>query len=42
MIQYVNIKIIMIQRDLVLSIKASKNIFFYFVNIEQCENYKIC
>ena len=22
--------------------KASNNIFFFFVNIEQCENYKIC
>jgi len=29
MIQYVNIKIIMIQRELVLSIKASNNIFFF-------------
>jgi len=41
-IRYVTIKIIMTERDLFLSIKVSNNIFSYFVNIEQRENYKIC
>jgi len=35
MTQYVTIKIIMIQRDLVLSIKASNNIF---INVERLFN----
>jgi len=40
MIQYVNIKIITIQRDLVFSVNASNNMFF-FVSIEQREIVKL-
>jgi len=40
MIQCVNIKIIMIQRDLVFSIKASNNIFFFLSTLNNVKIIK--
>ena len=40
MMQYLNIKIIMIHRDLVLSIKASKNVFFFLSTLSNVKIVK--